>query len=150
MRQLTLLACSALLIIGCNKGPKEPEAKPQKVNVYDVGNGSGGTVQSVRAAPARTVKQNDMHNLHIFIENASSATGQMPDGNAIRQALQSDREMGNILALIDDGSIVLTGINQREGVWAYEKLALTEGGIVLTNNGVERLTAAELKARLGQ
>lgn len=108
----------------------------------------GGAVQAVRGAVRRTVEANDLANLRIYIENASigSSDGQMPTKDEILRDIA--REMPKLVEAIKEGTLVLTGIKRREGVWAYEKSALDADGMVLTNNGVERMTSAQLKALL--
>ena len=50
-----------------------------------------------------------------------------------------------------DGSIFLTGATVRESVWAFEAKALDAGRAgSRRQNGVENLTADELKRRLGR
>jgi hypothetical protein len=82
--------------------------------------------------------------LRIFIESASLATGQMPTKQQVVDELKRSPDAKAIVALIEDGSIVLTNLKQREGVWAYEKLAPTQGGNVVTHTGLERMTAEQL------
>ena len=52
--------------------------------------------------------------------------------------------------LVKDGSIFLTGASARESIWAFEWKAMTQGGWVASQNGVENLTAEELRRRLGR
>jgi hypothetical protein len=110
--------------------------------------GGGGAVQSTRKAVGRTVDANDLKNIQIFIENASGATGQMPDRNTIMAALKSEPGAAKVAKMIEEGDIILTGIRQREGVWAYPKDVLTNGGMIVTNQGVERVSNVELQNRL--
>ena len=90
----------------------------------------------------------DMKEVWIFIENASGASGKMPSQLLTYQALIAAKSPA--ADLVKDGTIFLTGATVRESVWAYETQALTNGGLVATQNGVETLTAAELKTRLGK
>lgn len=99
-------------------------------------------------AAGRVVGQNEMREVWLFIENTSGATGQMPKPSAIYEALVAAKSPA--AGHVKDGAIVLTGATQREGVWAYEARALTGGGLAVTQSGVERLTADELKQRLGK
>lgn len=101
-----------------------------------------------RGAAARVVAMADMRDLQIFIDNASGATGRMPSGAEIMAALIEAKSP--VAGLVKDGAVILTGAKQRESVWAYESRAYLSGGLVVSQNGVERLTAEELKARLGK
>lgn len=101
-----------------------------------------------RGAAARVVAMADMRDLQIFIDNASGATGKMPTSAEIMTALIEAKSPA--AALVKDGAIVLTGAKQREGVWAFEARAYLNGGLVVTQNGVERVTAEELKRLLGK
>lgn len=94
------------------------------------------------------VAEADMKEVWIFIENASGASGKMPSPALTYQALVTAESKA--APLVKDGSIYLTGATTRESVWAFEMKALTHGGLVATQNGVETLTAAELKKRLGK
>jgi hypothetical protein len=94
------------------------------------------------------VTEADMKEVWVFVENASGASGKMPSQLTIYQALVAADSKA--APLVKDGSIHLTGATVRESVWAFEAKAITSGGLVVTNNGVETLTAAELKKRLGK
>src|SRR5205085_12137155 len=112
------------------------------------GGGGGGAVEAVRGAVARAVTQNDLKNIQIYIENASGASGRMPSPQETLAALQ--KEDPKTAQLVTEGAIVLHNARTREDVWAYEKKAATEGGLVLTSQGIERMDAAALRQRLGQ
>jgi hypothetical protein len=113
------------------------------------GGGAGGAVQAVRQAVVRTVNQNEMHNLHIFIDTASGASGQMPTVEEITRALE--REAPKTHKLVQNGAIVLTGTNSREGIWAYTADPQTTGGehLVVTASGVDRMTMQAIRQRTG-
>ncbi|MBN9119900.1 MAG: hypothetical protein J0I06_12190 [Planctomycetes bacterium] len=94
------------------------------------------------------VSEADMKEVWVFIENASGASGKMPARLLTYQALVAAESKA--APLVKDGSIYLTGASTRESIWAFEMKALTSGGLVCSQNGVETLTAAELKKRLGK
>ena len=100
--------------------------------------------------PAQTaaVSKKDMEDIHLFIETASSASGKMPDGTTVYNALVQSKSPA--AELIRTQAIYLLQPKVRESVWAAEAKAYTQGGMVVTNNGVETVTAAELKKRTGQ
>jgi hypothetical protein len=130
-----------------NQGPAMHA--PTGVVVGGVGSGgSGGAAQAIRKAATRTVAINDLNNLRLFIDTASSASGQMPTVQEITAGLQ--REAPGIYQKIVDQSIILTGTRRREGIWAYTAEAQTPAGehMVLTSSSVERMTAQVLNQRL--
>jgi hypothetical protein len=117
-----------------------------------------GVLQPQPAAPPATtttpklggkpVSEADMKEVWIFIENASGASGRMPQPALVYSALV--KAEAKAADLVKDGSIFLTGSTARESVWAFEWKALKQGGWVASQNGVENLSAAELKRRLGR
>jgi len=110
--------------------------------------GFGSQVQA--QAVARAVTANDLKSIQIFMEAASAESGKLPDAATTLAALQMDKGSANLVKLVTDGVIVLTGTGSREEVWAYEKSALEKGGLMLSSNGIDRVTAADLKKRLGK
>ena len=112
------------------------------------GGGGGGAVMGSVKAAKRTATMNDMAQIRIFIENASATTGKMPTVQETYDALK--QEAPTIAKLIDEKVIVLNPARTREEIWAYEASALTNGGVVLSGSGVERMDAAMLKQRLGR
>ncbi|MBY0459593.1 MAG: hypothetical protein K2V38_19925 [Gemmataceae bacterium] len=126
---------------GANGGGKlDPTVKPPQPLVPNPGTPLGAAKKAVAMA--------DMRDLQIFIDNASGASGRMPTGLEVYKALVAARSP--TAKLVEDGTIVLTGATQREAVWAFEANALLNGGLVVSQNGVETLTADELKKRLGK
>lgn len=114
------------------------------------GGGSGGAVQAVRGAVRRTVDQNELNNIRLFIDTASLASGQMPTAQATYAALQ--REAPSTFKLVQEGAIILTGARSRESVWAYTAEPQTYNGehLVVTSSGVERMNGQVLRQRLQQ
>jgi hypothetical protein len=94
------------------------------------------------------VSRQDMFDLQVFIHDASLAAGRMPAPAFIYQALVEAKSPA--AELVKDGSIILTGAGQRDAIWAFETRAILQGGFAVSQNGVETLTAEQLKARLGK
>jgi hypothetical protein len=114
-----------------------------------------GVLQPQPAAPPSTPKfvgkpvtEADMKEVWIFMENASIVSGKLPPPQLVYAALV--KAEAKAAELVKDGSIFFTGATARESVWAFELKAISQGGWVATQNGVENLTAAELKQRLGR
>ncbi|QJW93977.1 hypothetical protein [Frigoriglobus tundricola] len=103
-------------------------------------------------APVRAAKiavtTADMLEVWVFIEHRSGASGTMPTQSEIHQALTKGSSPA--ADRVKDGTLALTGATVRESVWAYETRARTDGGLVASQKGVETLSAAELKTRLGK
>ncbi|VTR97210.1 hypothetical protein [Tuwongella immobilis] len=139
-------------VMGGNPPPQQQPTPPQPMNpnpgIGAAQGGSGGAAQAVRGAVRRTVSANDLANLRIYIESASLASGSMPGPQQILADVS--RDLPGVVKAVQEGSLVLTGIRQREGVWAYEAAALSQanGGMVLTNNGVERMSPQQLQQAL--
>lgn len=114
------------------------------------GGGSGGAAQAVRKAVVRTVNQNELNQLRLFIDTAAtaSASGQLPPPQEIAAAMQ--REAPSIHKLLQERILVLSGARSRETIWAYTNEPQNVAGehLVVTANGVERMTTPVLQQRL--
>jgi hypothetical protein len=110
------------------------------------GGGGGGAAGAVRKAAKRAATNNELHQIHIFIETYSSASGQMPAPEQTFAAIQ--KEAPKIAEAIKEGVIVLLPAKSREEIWAYEAIALEQGGQVLSGGGIERMDADTLQRRL--
>ena len=119
-------------------------ANPQAVG----GGGGGGAIQAVRGAARRAASQNDLQQIRLIIEDAFNTNGKMPTAQETLTALQQSAP--NIAALVKDQTITLNNARTRQDVWAYETAALSNGGLMLTSSGVERVDAATLRQRLGR
>lgn len=178
MRQLLVLGLAVMLLAGCKRQATTPATPPAKTTVAQPtapapaaqpsgqttmhaptgvvinpglgSGGSGGAVQAVRKAVGRTVQQHELNNIRQFIDTASSVNGRMPTAQETMAALQ--REAPATFQLVQDGSIVLTGVQRREGIWAYTRDPQTVGGehLIVTNMGIERLVGQQLQQRLAQ
>ena len=120
--------------------PEKPAVAPRP--------GGGGAVQAVRGSAKKTVDANHLRYIHIFVENASGASGKMPTTETTYAALK--QESPETAALVYEKLIILHPAKNREEIWAYEAKALESGGLVATHDGVETLDAATLKRRLGR
>lgn len=98
------------------------------------------------AARVERAERADMQEVWVFIENASGASGKMPPAALTYAALVEAKSPA--AALVKQQAIVLTGAAARDSVWAFEARAYQSGGLVASQNGVETLTAAELRQRL--
>jgi hypothetical protein len=145
MRKLLVVGVLALVVIaGCKKRVSKTEEDTSR----DVVPGAGAAVQGVRLAVNRTVNQNEMENIRLFIETASSASGKMPSRAEVEQALQ--REAPKTWKMVQDKSITLTGVQSREGIWAYTTDPQTPAGehLVVSGSGIERMNGQVMAQRL--
>ena len=143
MRSLLLVAL--LVAMGCAKRTvKTLSADDALANAQP----STPPVPQSAGPTFKPVSEADLLEVWTFIENRSAASGQMPTKQEITDAVVMFGFSSG--PLVKDGSIVLTGATTRESVWAYEAKAIVSGGLVVTNNKVETMSAAELKRRLGK
>ncbi|HEY1186203.1 MAG TPA: hypothetical protein VGE74_01040 [Gemmata sp.] len=127
-----------------------PVAKPPAGGAAPVGNvpALAPAGNTPLGAAKRVVAMADMRDLQIFIHDSSLVLGRMPTGAEVYAALVEARSPA--AALVKEGAIIVTGAKERESVWAFEARAYLNGGLVVTHNGVERVTAEELKKLLGK
>lgn len=164
-----IVLVTALCIMGCKKKTEPTTAKtdPPKagaspsgpavhaptgvvVNPGMGGGGSGGAVQAVRKAAMRAVSQHEMNNIRLFIDQFSLANNAMPSVDTVAQALRT--EARSTYQLVEGGEIVLTGVRQREGIWAYTREPQSTAGyhLVIRNGNVEQMMPQELGRLLQQ
>lgn len=97
-----------------------------------------GATQAVRGAVERTVTQAELKSLHLFIYNAYSVEGRVPDSTTTYNVIyKEDQKLYN---LIKDGFVVLVPNPTPEGVWAYVREVPERGGMVVVQQGVETMT----------
>jgi hypothetical protein len=149
---LILVIAVSLIGVGCKK--KASSASVASADTGTSGDGrntnyvaGGGAIQNVRQAARRVVALADMQQLGQFIELAYNENGKMPTTQQIKDSLSQAQ---NILSLINDGTIILTGTTEHGGLWAYEVEANVRGGIILKGGTPTRAQADEVKQLLGQ
>jgi hypothetical protein len=160
MRSLMLIAAAGfLLAAGCEK--KKAKTTPTTAATAKGGDtpppaagggntnyqGGAGAAQNIRKAGKRTVALNDMKTLGQAIELKYNDLGKMPTKQEILADLS---QYPNILSLVKDGTVILTGTTDHAGLWAYEVEADTKGGIGLVGGVANRYDAATIKQYLGR
>jgi len=108
--------------------------------------GGFGAEQAVRKAVDRVVTAAELHDLHLFMNNAKLSLGRVPTSQETWAALNQPDGNRQLVKLIQDGLLVLVPNPQDEGLWAYAKEAPTTGGWVLTHSEPRRVTPAEFAA----
>jgi hypothetical protein len=162
MRYVSLLAlCGIVALTGCEKKKpkavaKKDDAGPAVAEPAPVDNRNsayvqgGGALQNARQAAKRAVAMSDMQQLGTLIFSYELDNNKMPTASDIKAMLKPDGL--NILKLIDEGAIILTGTTDKRGLWAYEVDADTAGGVIVTGPtpAARRATADEVKGMLGK
>lgn len=111
-----------------------------------IGGGGGGAIQAVRKAARRAQARNELHNLGLFIEQMRDPFGKMPTREQILQELQ--RSYPQLYQAIQEGSYILTGIADGNGVWAYEVEADVRPGLAVIGGRVTSISPEELSRYL--
>jgi len=171
MRKLIVLGVLLALVAGCKKPSAnvavnnptpqpmpQPQPQPNQPNVHAPtgvvtnpnlgGGGGGGAAMAVKKAAKRAANQNDLNQLRTLIATYETENNKMPTKDEMAKNLQKDAP--NVYKLWTDEVIVITGAQKRESVWAYTVQDQSTAGyhLVITNNGVERMTPQELNQRL--
>jgi hypothetical protein len=159
-----------LAVVGCGKGPvKEkggdttpppPASDPKFVSSAGGSNPAipnqngnltvkgGEGVQSPRMAAARTINNAQMKQLHLGIFQTWQLDNAMPGINEIMVDVKQNRQL---LPLIQEEVVILTGTKLGNGVWAYSQYPQRNGNhYVVVSEGVVEMSPADLKSRLTQ
>ena len=108
----------------------------------------GEGVQSPRMAAARTINNAQMKQLHLSTLQAFLSENRVPDVNEIMQEAKQNRQL---LTLLTEEVVILTGTKNGDGVWAYSQYPQRNGNhYVVTQQGVNEMSPADLKTRLEQ
>jgi hypothetical protein len=94
---------------------------------------------------ARTIGQQELDQLYKFVNQYHAEHNKYP---ATFQELGIDRDLPKVSQAVQSGELVY--VSGTGGVLAYEAVALTDRGSVLTTSGVQTMTADELKKLLGR
>ena len=107
-----------------------------------------GAIQNIRKAGQRTATLSDMQQLGQFMTMMELESNRMPQPATVKEFIR--RDAPKLVALLDDGTIILTGTSNRSGLWAYEVDADKFGGIALIAGTPQRLSKEEIQRWLGQ
>jgi len=141
MSRVLLVAC--LFALGC--GHRTTVSPPASTDPKDT---MPATERVRRAVPVlnRTLTQNDLNQLRTFMENVRAEKGSYP--KSIAEMPDLARDAPKLANAVNTGERVIKG--GENGVLAYEPAAIEERGSVVTTDGVQVMTAEELKQKLGQ
>jgi len=161
-----------LVALGCGKGPvKEkggdttpppaagtPDPKfvssaggtnpaiPNQNGNLTVRGGEG--VQSARMAAARTINNAQLKQLHLGMFQTWLSDNAMPGINEIMADVKQNRQL---LPLIQEEVVILTGTKLGNAVWAYSQYPQRNGNhYVVLSEGVVEMSPTDLKSRLTQ
>jgi hypothetical protein len=141
------LALAVPIVIGCGvRGTTNiPAPKPDPKDEMTA-------QQRVRkAVPVlnRTLTQNDLNQLFNYMTQYHATNGKYPKSLDELNTLGVGRDAPHIAKAIQSGELVLAG--GTGDVLAYEKDALDGGGgSVVTTSGIVRMTAGDLREKLGR
>src|SRR5205823_13402597 len=129
-----------------SSGGGGPAAPNQQGNLTVTG--GQGAIQSPRMAAARLVNQEQLKQLHLSMFQTWSLDNRVPTA---AEVMQEARQNSQLLPLLKEEVIILTGTNQADGVWAYSQYPQRAGDhYVVTRQGVEQMSPDELRKRREQ
>lgn len=161
MRRLGfLLLAASVAAVGCNltiNVPKRPteatETTPTSAPVDDRNTNyrpDQSVLRNTKRAGERLAQQTQMDQLGTIMFALELQDNRMPTVQAVKDDLKANPDARDLLKLIDDGVIILTGTTDRQGLWAYEIDADKVGGIILVSGRARRAQADEVKQYLGK
>ena len=110
--------------------------------------GGEGAIQSPRMAAARTINNAQMKQLHLSMFQTFQLDNRVPDVNEIMQEAKQNRQL---LPLLTEEVVILTGTKNGDGVWAYSQYPQRNGNhYVVTQQGVSEMSPSDLKQSLEQ
>ena len=141
MSRLIWVLC--LFLVGC--GHRTTVSSPSTPDPKDT---MPATERVRRAVPVlnRTLTQNDLNQVRTFMENIRAEKGSYP--KSVAEMPDLARDAPKLANAVTTGELVIVG--GTNGVLAYEAAAMQERGSVVTTDGVQMMTADELKQKLGQ
>ena len=159
MNRLTVLAWMMVLgaltiTTGCKKVPQPTDSITSPTFAVDDRNTNYRPDQSglrnSKRAGERLAQQTQMDQLGTIMFALELQDNKMPTVEGVKADLKANPDARDLLKLIDDGVIILTGTTDRQGMWAYEIDADKVGGIILVSGRARRAMADEVKKYLGQ
>ena len=110
--------------------------------------GGEGAIQSPRMAAARTINNAQMKQLHLSMFQTFQLDNRVPDINEIMQEAKQNRQL---LPLLIEEVVILTGTKSGDGVWAYSQYPQRSGNhYAITQQGVSEMSPEDLRKRLQQ
>ena len=108
----------------------------------------GEGVQSPRMAAARTINNAQLKQLHLSMFQGWQLDNAVPGINEVMAEAKQNRQL---LPLLQEEVVILTGTKLGNGVWAYSQYPQRNGNhYVVLSEGVVEMSPADLKTRLMQ
>jgi hypothetical protein len=108
----------------------------------------GEGIQSPRMAAARTINNAQLKQLHLSMFQTFQLDNRVPDINEVMNEAKQNRQL---LPLLQEEVVILTGTKLGSGVWAYSQYPQRNGNhYVVTTEGVSEMSPTDLKNRLTQ
>ena len=106
----------------------------------------GGVIGGTRAAAARTVNDAQLRDLHLMMSQAFLLDNAMPGINEVMNEVKQNRQL---LPLLQEEVVILTGTKLGSGVWAYSQYPQRNSNhYVVLSEGVVEMSPTDLKSRL--
>lgn len=161
MRLLAVLTMFLTVAAGCKK-PKatSPDVDPPKHvssgggltapnqnGNLSVSGGSGfGAAQAIRKSGARLANKVQLDQLRLSMFQTWQLDNRVP---SIDEVMKEARQNPQVLPLLQDEVVILTGATRGDQIWAYTQYPQQAGEhFVITSHGVENIAPEVLKARL--
>ena len=108
----------------------------------------GEGVQSPRMAAARTINNAQLKQLHLGMTQAYLLDNAVP---GINETMNEAKQNRQLLPLLQEEGVILTGTKLGTGVWAYSQYPQRNGNhYVVVSEGVVEMSPTDLKNRLTQ
>jgi hypothetical protein len=106
----------------------------------------GEGVQSPRMAAARTINNAQLKQLHLGMFQAWQLDNAVP---GINETMAEAKQNRQLLPLLQEEVVILTGTKLGNGVWAYSQYPQRNGNhYVVLSEGVVEMSPTDLKSRL--
>ena len=144
MRRISLVILCVVAIIGCHRAtnsstPTSPAATPLTPEQM---------AKKKIPVLARTIGQQELDQLYKYMNQYHAEHGKYPASMNDLKELGMPRDLPKVAQAFESGELVMAG--GVGGVLVYERAALEDRGSVLTTNGIQVMTADELKKKLGR
>jgi hypothetical protein len=166
MNRVVLIAVFAVAVAaGCKKSKTTaPDSAPPPPPPAFVSSGGGltapnqngnlsvtggqGAIEGPRMAAARTVNNAQLRDLHLSMFQTWQLDNRVPTA---KEVMDEARQNAQLLPLLKEEVIILTGATRGDQVWAYTQYPQRAGEhYVITQVGVEQMSPEVLKQRLEQ
>ena len=155
MRSYLIIGLAFLAaVVGCKKVAQPTDITTTPTFPVDDRNTNyrpgAGALKNTAQAGKRLAQLTQMEQLGTIMFALELQDNKMPTVDGVKADLMANPDARDLLKLINEGVIILTGTTDRQGMWAYEIDSDKVGGIILVSGRARRATADEVKKYLGQ